>query len=166
MQFGKHFSREQRNLPLAWVVLFVCQWWILALQQEHLNLKNRHSVLLQQLDRILIWCHPFLLSAVKTQIVQFEFRNEHRRVIDDCVKIVYEISLIALTRDGKVKKKWLENMRKREHACIYVTLDSFAATMLLFCEKPFKSFSQSAKKSSSSTFLLLLSSCSCVSKNS
>lgn len=57
-------------------------------------------------------------------------------------------------------------MRKREHACIYVTLDSFAATMLLFCEKPFKSFSQSAKKSSSSTFLLLLSSCSCVSKNS
>lgn len=62
-------------------------------------------MLLQQLDRISIWCHPFLLSAVKTQIVQFEFRNEHRRVIDDCVKIVYEISLIALTRDGKVKKK-------------------------------------------------------------
>lgn len=71
------------------------------------------------------------------------------------------------------RKMWKEpDMQKTETHVHrkYFTLVSFdalvALTILLFCENPFKSFSQSAKKSSSSAFLLLLSSCSCESKNS
>lgn len=68
-----------------------------------------------------------------------------------------------ITNSKKMLVKQEKNQSRNSSAIKILTLvstESLELKKLLFCEKPFRSFSQSAKKSSSCGFLLLLSSCS------